>query len=309
MMPGASVVGPGVQSRLVTDQKKAAILTELALVLAAFFWGANYAATKYAAEFMPPLLVVAFRFTVGGILMFCLLRTLEPDDRLTLKDLVPVGGLGCLYVAVGQGTFTFGIHLTSAANTGLIFATSPVWGLLLGSMLGLERPTWRGILGVSLSILGVGIVFYEGLWAESASLAGDLLVLLSAMVFGAYTVLSMSMLTRYSPLALATYSLLFGSLAIMLFSVPYLPGLDLGSVSVGVWAAVIFSGVFATAFAFSAWQIGISRIGANRVLVYQYLITLTGVASGIVFFGEALGIAKLAGGAVILVGVYLARRQ
>jgi drug/metabolite transporter (DMT)-like permease len=64
MMPGASVVGPGVQSRLVTDQKKAAILTELALVLAAFFWGANYAATKYAAEFMPPLLVVAFRFTV-----------------------------------------------------------------------------------------------------------------------------------------------------------------------------------------------------------------------------------------------------
>ncbi len=67
--------------------------------------------------------------------------------------------------------------------------------------------------------------------------------------------------------------------------------------------------MFATAFAFSAWQISISRIGAIRVLVYQYLITLTGVASGIVFFGESLGIEKLAGGAVILVGVYLARRQ
>jgi drug/metabolite transporter (DMT)-like permease len=252
---------------------------------------------------------VAFRFTVGGILMFCLLRILEPGDRLTLKDLVPVAGLGCLYVAIGQGTFTFGIHLTSAANTGLIFATSPVWGLLLGSMLRLERPTWRGTLGVSLSILGVGIVFYEGLSAESASLAGDLLILLSAMVFGAYTVLSMSMLTRYSPLALATYSLLFGSLVIMLFSVPYLPGLDWGSVSVGAWAAVIFSGVFATAFAFAAWQVGIGRIGANRVLVYQYLITLTGVASGIVFFDESLGIEKLVGGAVILAGVYLARRQ
>jgi len=278
-------------------------------MLAAVFWGANYAATKYAAEFMPPLLVVAFRFTVGGILMFCLLRTLEPGDRLTLKDLVPVAGLGCLYVAIGQGTFTFGIHLTSAANTGLIFATSPVWGLLLGTMLGLERPTWRGILGVSLSILGVGIVFNEGLSAESASLAGDLLILLSAMVFGAYTVLSMSMLTRYSPLAVATYSLLFGSLTVMLFSAPYLPGLDWARVGIGAWAAVIFSGVFATAFAFSAWQMGISRIGANRVLVYQYLITLTGVASGIIFFGEALGIAKLVGGAVILVGVYLARRQ
>ena len=68
-----------------------------------------------------------------------------------------------------------------------------------------------------------------------------------------------------------------------------------------------FSAVFATAFSFSAWQTGVSRIGANRVLVYQYLITVTGVASGIVFFGETLGVEKIIGGVVILLGVYLAR--
>ena len=79
----------------------------------------------------------------------------------------------------------------------------------------------------------------------------------------------------------------------------YLAGLDWDSVGPGAWAAV----------AFSAWQTGISRIGANRVLVYQYLITVTGVASGIIFFSEVLGIEKLIGGAIILVGVYLARRQ
>jgi drug/metabolite transporter (DMT)-like permease len=292
-----------------TEHTKAAVLAEISLMLAAFFWGANYAATKYAAEFMPPLLVVAFRFIVGGVLVSCLLLILKPADRLAPRELLPVAGLGCLYVAIGQGTFTLGIHLTSAANTGLIFATSPVWGLLLGSMLGLERPTRRGILGVSLSILGVGVVFYEGLSADGVGLAGDLLVLVSAMTFGAYTVFSMPMLRRHSPLAVATYSLLFGGMVVLLFCVPLLPELDWRNVSVGAWAAVIFSGVFATAFAFAAWQVGIGRIGANRVLVYQYLITLTGVASGIVFFGESLGIEKLVGGAVILVGVYLARRQ
>ena len=65
----------------------------------------------------------------------------------------------------------------------------------------------------------------------------------------------------------------------------------------------------ATAFAFVGWQRGISRIGANRTLIYQYLITAVGVASGIVFFGERLGVEKVVGGAVILLGVYLARRQ
>jgi drug/metabolite transporter (DMT)-like permease len=45
------------------------------------------------------------------------------------------------------------------------------------------------------------------------------------------------------------------------------------------------------------------------VLVYQYLITLVGVASGIVLLGEGLGVNKVIGGAIILFGVYLARRQ
>ncbi len=75
----------------------------------------------------------------------------------------------------------------------------------------------------------------------------------------------------------------------------------------GSWAAVGYSAVFATAFA--GWQRGISRVGANRVLVYQYLITLTGVVSGIVLLGESFGINNMLGGAVILFGVYLARRR
>jgi drug/metabolite transporter (DMT)-like permease len=43
--------------------------------------------------------------------------------------------------------------------------------------------------------------------------------------------------------------------------------------------------------------------------VYQYLITITGVASGLIFFGEVLSIEKIGGGAIILMGVYQARRR
>jgi drug/metabolite transporter (DMT)-like permease len=288
---------------------RATILTEVSLILAAVFWGANYAATKFAALSVAPLSIVAVRFVVAGLIMYAVLRVLEPASRLTRKDVLPMAGLGCLGVAVGQTAFTYGVSLTSAANTGLIFATAPIWGLLFGFVLGLERPTWRGATGVGLSILGVGVVFYEGLGVEGPRLGGDLLVLSAAIGFGAYTVLSMRVLGRHSPLAVATYPILFGGPLVLVFSAPFFTGLDWGSITVGAWSAVAFSAVFATAFAFSAWQTGISRIGANRVLVYQYLITITGVASGIVFFGEDLGLEKIVGGLFILLGVYLARRQ
>jgi drug/metabolite transporter (DMT)-like permease len=83
-------------------------------------------------------------------------------------------------------------------------------------------------------------------------------------------------LERKSPLAVATYPTLFGSPIVLLLVSLLLPGLD-WHVGAGAWAAVGFSAMFATALAFAAWQEGISRIGANRVLVYQYLITFTGV--------------------------------
>ncbi len=309
---GCAYGGLGVESGFVADGKdsRAAILAEVALILAAVFWGTNYAATKFAALSIPPLSIVAIRFVVGGLLMYCVLRIVEPQSRLGRKDILPMAGLGCLGVAVAQTSFTFGISMTTAANTGLIFATAPVWGLLLGLALGFERPTWRGVLGVALSIVGVSLVFWEGLTgAGGRSLVGDLLILMAALGVGSYTVLSMPILGRHSPLAVATYPILFGGPLVLVLSLPFFAELEWEGVGPGAWAAVAFSAVFATAFAFSAWQTGISRIGANRVLVYQYLITVTGVASGIVFFGEVLGVEQLVGGTVILAGVYLARRQ
>lgn len=146
---------------------------------------------------------------------------------------------------------------------------------------------------------------YKG---RATVLAKVSLILLAAVFVGLCTVFSMSMLERCLPLTVATYPTLFAAPVTLMLSSPFLPGVAPG-LGLGVWAAIGYAAVFATAFAFTAWQRGISRIGANRVLVYQYLITLTGVASGIVFFSEDLGPDELTGGAAILLGVYLARRR
>jgi drug/metabolite transporter (DMT)-like permease len=254
-------------------RERGAVATEVALVFAAVFWGLNFAATKYAVDAIPPMMLVALRFSVGGAIMYGVLRVLEPKSRLAKGDLFPMAALGCFGVATAQTGFTFGLSLTSAASTGLIFATAPVWGLLLGSVLGLERPTARGILGVALSVAGVAAVVSEGLRAGGTNLLGDAFVLVAAVCVGAYAVLSMPLLERYTPLAVATYPVLFGAPFLLLLSVPSVPGMEWGRVGAGPLLAVAYAAVFATAFAFTAWQRGISRIGANRVLVYQYLIT------------------------------------
>lgn len=74
------------------------------------------------------------------------------------------------------------------------------------------------------------------------------------------------------------------------------------------WAAAAYSTVLCSRFAIAAYQASVARRGANRVLVYLYLQTLVGLMASVLLLGEGLGAAKVAGAAVILLGVYLARR-
>jgi drug/metabolite transporter (DMT)-like permease len=76
----------------------------------------------------------------------------------------------------------------------------------------------------------------------------------------------------------------------------------------GSWVAAVYSTVLASGFAIATWQANVSRLGANRVLVYMYLVTIFGLAFSILLLGEGLSTEKLAGAAVIVLGVYLARR-
>jgi drug/metabolite transporter (DMT)-like permease len=291
------------------EQSKATHRTELFLLVAVLLLGTNPVAVKYAVSAVAPLPFVALRFTVAGLLLLGVVRFLGSGGGVERKDLLAMMGVGALGVGATNVLFSSGVSLTNASDTALLYAVVPVWGMLLGSVLGLERPTLRDVLGVGIAFLGIVVVVYGGLGGSGSSLKGNFLVLGATVCWGSYTVLSLPLLEKYSPLVVAAYTMLFGGLAALPFAFPSLLSVDWDAMSVGVWATVAYSTILVAAFGFFAWQRGASLLGANKVLVYQYLITFVGVASGMVLLGEGFGVEKIIGGAVIFSGVYLARRQ
>ena len=264
------------------EQSKATHRTELFLLVAVLLLGTNPVAVKYAVSAIAPLPFVALRFTVAGLLLLSVVRSLGSGGGVERKDLLAMMGVGALGVGMTNMLFTAGVNLTNASDTALLYAVVPVWGMILGSVLGLERPTLRGILGVGIAFLGIIVVVYGGLGGSGSSLEGNLLVLGATVCWGSYTVLSLPLLERYSPLVVAAYTMLFGGLAALPLALPGILSVEWNAMSVGVWAAVAYSTVLVAAFGFFAWQKGASLLGANKVLVYQYLITFVGVISGIV---------------------------
>jgi drug/metabolite transporter (DMT)-like permease len=288
---------------------RAATLVEASLLLAVLFLGTNPVAVKIAVAEFPPFPFVTMRFTLAGLLLLTLVALLEPRDRRPgRRDLLSLAGVGLVGVGANNVAFTLGVSMTTASETALIYAAVPIWGILLGLALGLERPTPWGIVGVCLAFLGVAVVVYGGL-AGSTSLLGNLLVVVATVCWGSYAVLSLPLLRRYSPLVVAAYTMLFGGLGALPLALPGILDAGWADASGRAWEALAYSTLLVAAFGFWAWQRGVSQVGANRVLVYQYLITLVGVAAGVLLLGESLTANKVLGGAVILLGVYLARRR
>ena len=279
-----------------------------ALILAAVFLGLNYAAIKVAVVSVPPLLIGAFRFVLGGLVLLGVLRLVEEARRPKSGALLAMLGIGLVGGTLFNAALNEGMSLTSASSSALIMATAPIWGMFLAAALGVETLKLRGLLGAGISLLGVGLILGKGLEGSASSLLGDVLVLVAAISFGAYSVLSRREQSNYSPLTVAAYTTLFGGLALLPIASTELAGWNVGATGLGAWAAVGYLTIFSTAFAYGVWQRGIARIGPNKVLVYLYLITLTGVISSVVLLHEDFGPRRVIGAIVLLAGVYLSRR-
>jgi len=147
-----------------------------------FFVGTDVVSIKYALTDLPPLVFVPIRYMLAGLLLLAFLRLRGKNaGSLGGGDLLALAGLGLVGFAVNYVVYTVGLSLTTGSNTALIVATAPVWGLLLGVVLGLERGSWKGALGIGLAIAGVALVVGGGMGSEGASLGGDLLVCVSAL--------------------------------------------------------------------------------------------------------------------------------
>ncbi len=114
--------------------------------------------------------------------------------------------------------------------------------------------------------------------------------------------LSLPVLRRLDPLVVAGCTMLLGGIAALPLAVTGFPGLseplssvEWGSVSAASWTATAYSTVLCSSFAIAAWQVNVHRLGANRVLVYLYLVTLVGLIASVMLLGEDLGRARSRG--------------
>ncbi|MBB2975002.1 putative blue pigment (indigoidine) exporter [Microbacterium endophyticum] len=266
----------------------------LLTAIAPIAWGSTYFVTRHLLPADAALWGSVIRCLPAGLLVLAFARQLPRGSwwwRSVVLGMLNVGGFSVLIYIVGQRIPT---SLAAA-----LMSTSAAAMMLFAWLLLRQRPRAAAVLGAGVGIVGVVLMLGPGagpvdMWGVVASLGA---MLASSVGF----VLTTRWGSDVPPLAMTAWQLIAGALVVLPFAIVVEgapPALDGGAI-----AGFIYIIVIATALAYGAWFTGLSRLPASVVGIIGLLNPVTGAVLGVVWGGEAFGIAQAVGLALVIVGV------
>jgi drug/metabolite transporter (DMT)-like permease len=276
-------------------------------------WAFNFIVVKDVITVLPPVGFTFLRYALASVALLVLLRLREGEIRLPARPLrlLALGGLG---FGIYQMLWTVGLQTIPAGDSALLIAATPVFTAVIAVLIGTDVLDRTRALGVLLSFVGVVLVIGAGIGIElTGSPIGFLLTLLAALCWATYTAVGAHVLRRVSPLVLTTWATIGGTLVLAPVGIGQLlaPGaLDDASGSLlPIVLAIAYSGLLAAALANVIVFDGVRLLGPTRITTIQALVPAMAVVLAYLVLGEPIRPVQVLGGAVIVVGVALTRRQ
>jgi drug/metabolite transporter (DMT)-like permease len=284
----------------------------LGALLAVVFWGLSFVATKAAVREISPFALIFARAGLGTSLLLVILsrRTVEwIPPRESWPSLALMGFVG---VAFHQTLQAIALTMTSATQTGWLIGLTPIWSAVLAAVVLHERFGARKVVGLALGFAGAVLVVTRGrLSADLATLPstrGDLLILASTVNWAVYSVIGHPVLRR-----LGAPRATLGAMAVgfVFLAVPVLwlgVWRDYARLTAAGGTAVLFLGLACSGLGYLFWYGALEKIEASRVAALLYLEPLVTLAAAVALLGEHVQAVTIAGGLLLLLGVFLVER-
>lgn len=276
-----------------------------------FFWSLNYIIAKYALREFPALFASGLRMILAGLIMIAVYRwnhakgTIPPWTRKDVGMLIFLGTVG---VGINQLFFVLGISQTTVSHAAIMIGLTPVTVLMLAAAMGLESLSAIRLIGMLVALGGVIVLQVASSGNDGATMLGDGLVYLASVMFAVYTVRGKRETKRLGGVVVNTFAYVGVAIAMLPLTIGYSLRFDFSAVTWVAWASLIYMAIFPSVVCYSIYYYALTHVAASRVSAFSYLQPLLATLMAIPLLGEHPTKSLAAGGALVLLGVFLAER-
>ncbi len=285
-------------------------LTHLKAVLAMVFWGMSYLWSKKVFEFIDPASTVFFRLLISTVFLMGLLVVRKQLSRINMQQIKLLAIAALFNPFLYFLSENFGLRLVSPTISAVIIATIPVFMPLVAFLTLQERISLLNIAGLFVSFAGVLVMVIDRSLNLSASPLGIVLLFLavaSALVHG---IILRKLTFSMEPLSIIAIENSLG--AVYLIPFLYFSG---GSQAFALplngelMLNLMLLGIFASSAAYVFYASTVKRFGITKANFYANLIPVFTAFFSWLMLGETIGTDKMAGIALVVVGVVLAQKR
>ncbi len=270
------------------------------LAFVALVWGSTFVVVKQAITRISALYFLSLRFTLASL---CLLILFLPAfRRLPAVKLVAglrAGFITGLFLWTGYVFQTFGLHYTSAGNSGFLTGLYIVLVPIIGAVFYRQRPSAREVVGLVLAFAGMVIMTLPASGTAFSINFGDILTIAAAVAFAFHLLILGYFSKRESVEAVALGQI---ACAALLSTLSLTVERPVAAWSGAVITAIVLTAVFATALAFAVQTWGQKHTTATRTALIFALEPVFALITASVF-GEPLRWLSVFGGSLILTGI------
>ena len=281
----------------------------LLLALTPLMWAGNWVLARLIVQDLSPVVLTAARWTLATVLLWLVARK-ELSPVPGRRDLALMGLLGLLGIAGYTLLQYMALQYTSAVNGSLVFSTNPVVTMLLAAVWLREPIGWRQVVGALLSVAGVAVILTGGTSAlEQVQLnPGDLLVVVSTLLWALYSLLGRLVLDRFSPLVVTTWASVASLPLLWAAAAADLARRPLPQLTVFHGLSLVYMAIFPSLLGFVWWYVGVRALGAGVASIFGNLLPVYTAVLSVLFLDEVVTTAHVAGGLAVIAGVALATR-
>jgi drug/metabolite transporter (DMT)-like permease len=253
-------------------------------------WGISFVWMKDILDQQDVYSFLVSRFLVAAFFMILI----KPQViKLMNKELIVKGLI--IGMALGSGYIfqTLGLDRTTPAITGFITGLYVVITPLFAFIFLKERLTMALCIYIAVAVIGLAVLSVEG-WSVGV---GELLVLASAALFALHIILLGAWSKNFDAYALTVMQLIGCA---VLAAIPASINGYTSPPDSQVWAVVIFTAVFATAFAFVVQTWSQARISTTKVAVILTMEVVFAAVFSFLYGMEPFTLRLAIGGGLVL---------
>jgi drug/metabolite transporter (DMT)-like permease len=279
-------------------------------LLVSVLWGGNLISIRLGVDSVPPLWSAFWRMALGVAIVTAWALHRRVAIRPAKGEFRPLFILGVLFTAQ-IGLLNSGTAMTSPAFGVVILNCYPVFANLTGHLFpGMERPI-NGIraLGLALALAGMAVLTFGQAVSRLAPhpVTGNALLILSALLLGIRQVYTRWLVQHIEPTRTVVWQMAWSVPLFLVIAAASEPPVY-GHVTRQAVAAIFYQGAVVAGICFIVWAELLKRHPAGTLSMFAFLVPITGIALSSFFFGEPLRWTLLAGGVLVLAGVWTVTR-